>query len=154
MMKAAIFTVSTRAYKAKQESAAGAAVKRVVEQIGFEVKAGVLPEDRTVVEAVLRQLADTGSVQLILTVGATGLMKKNCAPDALADAAERLLPGIPEAIRAYNIRYSKKVILDRSAAGIRNRTVMVNLPDSAKLAKQGIEYILPELVQAVEMLNV
>lgn len=154
MMKAAVFTVSTRAYKAKQESSAGVAVKRVVEQVGFEVKAGVLPEDRTVVEAVLRQLADTGSVQLILTVGATGLMKKNCAPDALTDAAERLLPGIPEAIRAYNIRYSKKVILDRSAAGIRNRTVMVNLPDSAKLAKQGIEYILPELVQAVEMLNV
>lgn len=154
MMKAAVFTVSTRAYKAKQESSAGVAVKRVVEQVGFDVKAGVLPEDRTVVEAVLRQLADTGSVQLILTVGATGLMKKNCAPDALTDAAERLLPGIPEAIRAYNIRYSKKVILDRSAAGIRNRTVMVNLPDSAKLAKQGIEYILPELVQAVEMLNV
>ncbi len=154
MMKAAIFTVSTRAYKAKQESAAGAAVKRVVEQVGFDVKAGVLPEDRTVVEAVLRQLADTGSVQLILTVGATGLMKKNCAPDALIDAAERLLPGIPEAIRAYNIRYTKKVILDRSAAGIRNRTVMVNLPDSVKLAKQGIEYIMPELLQAVEMLNV
>ena len=71
-MKAAVFTVSTRAYKAKQESAAGTAVKRVVEQVGFDVKAGVLPEDRTVVEAVLRQLADTGSVQLILTVGSTG----------------------------------------------------------------------------------
>lgn len=154
MMKAAVFTVSTRAYKAKQESTAGMAVKRVVEQVGFDVKAGVLPEDKTVVEAVLRQLADTGSVQLILTVGATGLHKKNCAPDALTDAAERLLPGIPEAIRAYNIRYSKKVVLDRSAAGIRNRTVMVNLPDSAKLAKAGIEYILPELLQAVEMLNV
>ena len=122
-MKAAVFTVSTRAYKAKQESAAGTAVKRVVEQVGFDVKAGVLPEDRTVVEAVLRQLADTGSVQLILTVGSTGVLKKNCAPD-------------------------------RSAAGIRNRTVMVNLPDSGKLAKEGIEFILPELVRAVEMLNV
>lgn len=86
----------------------GTAVKRVVEQVGFDVKAGVLPEDRTVVEAVLRQLADTGSVQLILTVGSTGVLKKNCAPDALTDAAERLLPGIPEAIRAYSIRYSKK----------------------------------------------
>lgn len=154
MMKAAVFTVSTRAYKAKQETAAGAAVKRAVEQSGFTVKAGVLPEDKTVVEAVLRQLADTGSVHLILTVGSTGLLKKNCAPDALVDAAERLLPGIPEAIRAYNIRYSKKVILDRSAAGIRNRTVMVNLPDAMELAKEGIEYILPELMQAVEMLNV
>lgn len=153
-MKAAVFTVSTRAYKAKQESSAGMAVKRVVEQVGFDVKAGVLPEDKTVVEAVLRQLADTGAVQLILTVGATGFQKKNCAPDALTDSAERLLPGIPEAIRSYNIRYSKKVILDRSAAGIRNRTVMVNLPDSVKLAEGGLEYILPELLQAVEMLNV
>ena len=103
-MKAAVFTVSTRAYKAKQESAAGTAVKRIVEQVGFDVKAGVLPEDKTVVEAVLRQLADTGAVQLILTVGSSGVLKKNCAPDALTDAAERLLPGIPEAIRAYNIR--------------------------------------------------
>lgn len=153
-MKAAVFTVSTRAYKAKQESTAGTAAKRAVEQLGFEVRAGVLPEDKTVVEAVLRQLADTGAVQLILTVGSTGILRKNCAPDALADAAERLLPGIPEAIRTYCIRYSKKIMLDRSAAGIRNRTVMVNLPDSAKLAKEGIEYILPELVQAVEMLNV
>lgn len=153
-MKAAVFTVSTRAYKAKQESASGSAVKRVVEQVGFEVKAGVLPEDKTVVEAVLRQLADTGAVQLILTVGSTGLLRKSCAPDALTDAAERLLPGVPEAIRGYCIRYSKKIMLDRSTAGIRNRTVMVNLPDSAKLAKEGIEYILPELVQAVEMLNV
>lgn len=153
-MKAAVFTVSTRAYKAKQESAAGAAVKRAVEQSGFDVKAGVLPEDKTVVEAVLRQLADTGSAQLILTVGSVGVLKKNCAPDALTDAAERLLPGIPEAIRMYNIRYSKKVVLDRSAAGIRNRTVMVNLPDNIKLATEGIEYIMPELLQAVEMLNV
>ena len=67
--------------------------------------------------------------------------------------SERLLPGIPEAIRAYNIRYSKKAILDRSAAGIRNHTLMVNLPEGAKSAKESLEYILPELVHVVEMLS-
>lgn len=153
-MKAAVFTIGMGAYKAKKVSPAGAAVKRVVEQIGFEAKAGVLPNDKTVVEAVLRQLSDAGTMQMILTVGSTGPSEKSCAPDALAEAAERLLPGIPEAVRAYNVRYSKKVILDRSAAGIRNKTVLVNLPDSVKLAKEGVEYILPELMQTVELLNV
>lgn len=153
-MKAAVFTIGMGAYKAKKVSPAGAAVKRVVEQIGFEAKAGVLPNDKTVVEAVLRQLSDAGTMQMILTVGSTGPSEKSCAPDALAEAAERLLPGIPEAVRAYNVRYSKKVILDRSAAGIRNKTVLVNLPDSVRLAKEGVEYILPELMQTVELLNV
>ncbi len=153
-MKAAVFTISTGAYKSKKVSPAGAAVKRVVEQIGFETKAGVLPNDKTVVEEVLRQLADEGTIQIILTIGSTGPSGRSCAPEALTEAAERLLPGIPEAVRAYNVRYSKKVILDRSAAGVRNKTVIVNFPDSVKLAKEGVEYILPELMQTVEVLNV
>lgn len=152
-MKAAVFTISMGAYKTKKVSPAGAAVKRVVEQIGFEAKTGVLPDDKIVVEAVLRQLADAGTIQMILTVGSTGPSRRSCAPEALTEAVERLLPGIPEAVRAYNVRYSKKVILDRSAAGIRNKTVIVNLPDSVKLAKGGVEYILPELMQTVELLN-
>ena len=69
-------------------------------------------------------------------------------------SADRLLPGIPEAVRAYTLRYTKKVILDRSTAGIRNKTLIVNLPDSAKAAKEGLEYILPELVQVVETMQV
>lgn len=152
-MKAAVFTINTRAYREREESAAGAAAKRLLERVGIEVKAGALPEDKEVVSTVMKQLADAGSVQLILTVGATGIQKKDCAPDALTETAERLLPGIPEALRAYNIRYSKKIILDRSAAGIRCKTMMLNLPDSAKLAKESLEYILPELVQVVETLS-
>lgn len=153
-MKAAIFTINTRIYREKGESAANAALKRTLERVGIDVKAaGALPEDRAVVAAVMKQLADAGSVQLILTSGATGFQKKDCAPDAVMDVADRLLPGIPEALRAYNLRYSKKVILDRSAAGIRNNTVILNLSDSAKLAKESLEYILPELVQVVETLS-
>ena len=88
-------------------------------------------------------------MELILTTGATGIRKRDCAPDVVMEVSERLLPGIPEAIRAYNIRYSKKAILDRSAAGIRNHTLMVNLPEGAKSAKESLEYILPELVHVV-----
>ena len=68
----------------------------------------------------------------------------------MRETADRLLPGIPEALRAYNLRHTKKVILDRSEAGIRKKTLMINLPESAKMAKEDLEYILPEVVQVVD----
>ncbi len=153
-MRAAIFTIDTGAYKAKAESAAASALKRMLEHVGFEVKAaGLLPQEREVVAAVMRQLSDSGSVDLILTTGASGYMEDECAPDALTDVADRLLPGIGEALRAYNLRYSKKSMLERLQAGIRKKTLMMNLPESAKTAKEDMEYILPEIVQVVENLS-
>lgn len=153
-MRAAIFTLDTGAYKAKAESAAATALKRMLEHVGFEVRAAsVLPQERAVLASVLKQLADSGSVDLILTTGAVEYRERDCAPDALADVADRLLPGIPEALRAYSIRYSKKIILDRSAAGIRKKTLIINLPESAKMAKEDMEYILPEVVQVVETMS-
>lgn len=154
MMRAAIFSIDTGAYKAKAESAAATALKRLLEQVGFEVKAaGILPQEKGVVATVLSQLADSQSVELILTAGAVGYQKDDCAAEALTEVAERLLPGIPEALRAYNMRYSKKAILESMAAGIRNKTLMINLPESAKTAKENMEYILPEVVQVVENIS-
>lgn len=155
MMRAAIFAIDTGAYRAKAESAAATALKRLLEQVGFEVKAaGTLPQEQDVVATVLRQLSDSGSVELILTTGATGYQAEDCAAQAVTDAADRLLPGIPEALRTYNLRYSKKAILETMAAGIRKKTLMVNLPESAKTAKEDMEYILPEVVQVVENINI
>ncbi len=154
MMRAAIFTIDSGIYKAKAESAAASALKRMLQQVGFEVKAaGVLPQEREVVSTVLRQLSDSGSVELILTTGAVGYQEGDCAPEALTDVAEILLPGIPEALRAYNLRYSKSSMMDRMMAGIRKKTLMINLPESAKTAKVDMEYILMETVQTVENLN-
>lgn len=154
-MRAAIFTIDTGAYKAKAESAAASALRRMLEHVGFEVKAaGLLPQEKEVVASVMRQLSDSGSVEMIITTGAVGYMEEDCAPDALSEVADRLLPGIPEALRAYNLRYSKKSILERLQAGIRNQTLILNLPESAKTAKEDMEYILPELVQVVENLNI
>lgn len=153
-MKAAIFTIDTGAYRAKAESAAASALKRLLEQVGFDVKAaGVLPQEREVIESVFRQLADSESVDLILTTGAVGYLEEDCAPDALTEVADRLLPGISEALRAYNLRYSKKSMLERQNAGIRNKTLIINLPESAKTAKEDMEYILTETVQVVENIN-
>ena len=94
-MRAAIFTLDTGAYKAKAESAAATALKRMLEHIGFEVKAaGVLPEEKDVLASVIKQLCDSGSVELILTTGSVGYQISDCAPDAVLETADRILPGI------------------------------------------------------------
>lgn len=153
-MKAAIFTLNSKLYNAKEGSPAAVVLKRTLEQAGFEVKAaGVLPQDKDVVASVLQRLSDSSAVNLILTTGAAGYRETDCAPDALTEVADRLLPGIPEALRTFNLRYSKKAILDRSAAGIRNKTVIINLPETSKKAKENLEYILPEIVHLTEALN-
>ena len=96
-MRTAIFTIDTESYEAKKKSAAGEALKRMLEQNRLEVKAAkVLPRDKEVVATVFRQLADSGSVELIITTGATGYLEQDCAPKAVEEVAEQLIPGIPE----------------------------------------------------------
>ena len=150
-MRAVILSLDTGAYKAKADVAAAASLKRILEQVGIEVRAAkAFPEDKEMLKTVFCKLADAGMVELVLTTGAVGFLEKHCAPDAVRETADRLLPGIPEALRAYNLRHTKKVILDRSEAGIRKKTLMINLPESAKMAKEDLEYILPEVVQVVD----
>ena len=147
-MRAVILSLDTGAYKAKADVAAAESLKRMLEQVGIEVRAAkAFPEDKEMLKTVLCKLADAGMVELVLTTGAVGFLEKHCAPDAVRETADRLLP---EALRAYNLRHTKKVILDRSEAGIRKKTLMINLPESAKMAKEDLEYILPEVVQVVD----
>ncbi|MBU3839686.1 MAG: molybdenum cofactor biosynthesis protein [Candidatus Ruminococcus intestinipullorum] len=153
-MKAAIFTLDTEGYVAKKESQTGLVLKRMLEQIGYEVIAvRVIPRDQKVAASILKRVADDHSADLILTTGAVGYTQSDCAPDALSEVADRLLPGIPEAIRAYMLRYKKNAMLNRAVAGIRGTTVMLNLSEEVQMAQGSLEYILPELTQAVEMLN-
>ena len=141
-MRAVILSLDTGAYKAKADVAAAASLKRMLEQVGIEVRAAkAFPEDKEMLKTVLCKLADAEMVELVLTTGAVGFLEKHCAPDAVRETADRLLPGI---------RHTKKVILDRSEAGIRKKTLMINLPESAKMAKEDLEYILPEVVQVID----
>ena len=110
-MRAAIFTLDTGAYKAKAESAAATSLKRMLEHIGFEVKAaGVLPEEKDVLSSVIRQLSDNRSVELILTTGSVGYRSRDCAPDVLMETADRLLPGIAQNTNAYFLMQTMGII--------------------------------------------
>lgn len=126
----------------------------MLKQVSFETKfIKVLPDDRAILSEVMKKLADNNAVDLIITSGGTGFAKDDCTPEATLDIVDRQVPGIPEAMRAYSMRFTKRAMLTRSAAGIRKDTLIVNLPGSPKGAKECLEYILPELVHGVEILT-
>lgn len=115
----------------------------------------MIPKDRKVAASVLKRVAEEQTARLVLTTGATGHLESDCAPYALMDVAERLLPGIPETLHVHSATgILCRRFLDCSAAGVCKKTLMVNLPGDAKEAKEALEFILPELKRAIEMLNV
>ena len=126
----------------------------MLKQVGFETKfMKVLPDDKMILSQVMKKLADNDLVDLILTSGGTGFAKDDCTPEATLEILDREIRGIPEAMRAYTMRFTKRTMLTRSVAGIRKNTIIVNLPGSPKGASECLEYVLPELVHGVEVLT-
>lgn len=153
-MRAAIIIASTSGYKGEREDKCGPALQRMLKQVGFETKfMKVLPDDKMILSQVMKKLADNNLVDLILTSGGTGFAKDDCTPEATLEILDREIRGIPEAMRAYTMRFTKRTMLTRSVAGIRNNTIIVNLPGSPKGASECLEYVLPELVHGVEILT-
>lgn len=153
-MKAAIIVASTSGYKGEREDKSGPTIARMLKQVGFEVKfLKVLPDDKMILSEVMKKLADNHLADLIVTSGGTGFAKDDCTPDATIEVIDKQIPGIPEAMRAYSMRFTKRAMLSRAVAGIRKETIILNLPGSPKGAKECLEFVLPELVHGVEILT-
>lgn len=153
-MKAAIIVASTSGYKGEREDKSGPTIARMLKQVGFEVKfLKVLPDDKMILSEVMKKLADNHLADLIVTSGGTGFAKDDCTPDATIEVIDKQIPGIPEAMRAYSMRFTKRAMLSRAVAGIRKETIILNLPGSPKGAKECLEFVLLELVHGVEILT-
>lgn len=152
-MKVAIITASTLGYEGKREDKSGMLAKKILERAGFEIKVmKILPDDRKILSEVMKRLADSHIVDLIVTTGGTGFAKDDVTPEATLDIVERQVPGIPEAMRAYSMQQTKRAMLSRAAAGIRKETLIINLPGSPKAVKECLEYTISEIVHGVEIL--
>lgn len=136
-MKAAIIIASTSGYKGYREDKCGPIIQRMLKQVGFETKfLKVLPDDQTILAEVMKKLADNHLVDLIITSGGTGIAKDDCIPEATLEIADRRVPGIPEAMRIYSMRFTKRAMLTREEAVIRKDTLIVNLPAVRKGQKK------------------
>ena len=154
MKRVAIITASDSGYRGEREDLSGPAAREIVEKAGYEVVSmDILTDDQVMLAGKLQEIADTGKAELILTTGGTGFSERDITPEATEEVIERKVPGIPEAIRAYSMTITKRAMLSRGTAGIRGKTLIVNLPGSPKAVKECLEYIIDALGHGIEILT-
>ena len=154
MKRAAIITASDSGYRGEREDLSGPAIKEIAEKNGYEVVSmEILPDDREMLSRRMAQIADGYEAELILTTGGTGFSPRDVMPEATQDIVERNVPGIPEAMRAYSMTITKRAMLSRASAGIRKKTLIVNLPGSPKAVRESLEYIIDTLEHGIEILT-
>jgi len=153
MIKAAILTVSDSCAAGKRADESGRTIENVLAKNGFEVfEKRIVADDREAIANELRLLSDKATVDIVLTTGGTGLGPRDVTPEATSSVCGRMVPGLSEMIRAEGFKKTKNAIISRGLAGIRNKTLIINLPGSPKGAKESLEIILAVLPHAVDMM--
>ena len=154
MKRVAVITSSDKGYRGEREDLSGPAVKEIVEAAGYQVVSmDILPDDREMLSARMEEIADLGLAELILTTGGTGFSQRDVTPEATEDVIERRVPGIPEAMRAFSMTITKRAMLSRATAGIRKKTLIINLPGSPKAVRESLEVVMDSLGHGIEILT-
>ena len=136
---AAVITVSDKGFRGERVDTSGPNLCEILKDRGFEVVySAIVPDESERIQAELRKCADALGIALVLTTGGTGFSPRDITPEATLAVVERLAPGIPEAMRAESMKITPKGCLSRSVAGIRGRTLIINLPGSRKASAENI----------------
>ncbi len=153
-MRAAVLTISDRSARGQRPDESGPVVRDILAGKGWEVQGPtVIADDEDGIQAALIELADGDQVDLVLTTGGTGFSPRDRAPEATLAVCDRLAPGMAEAMRAASLHLTPHAMLSRAQAGLRGRTLIVNLPGSPKAARENLAVILPALPHAVQLLS-
>ena len=153
MYRIAILTASDKGSAGLREDRSGPVIAGALSAIGTVVATVIVPDDRTSIAGPLRQWADRDGIDLVLTSAGTGLSPRDITPEATLDVLERLVPGIPEAMRAYSMTLTNRAMLSRAVAGTRGRTLIINLPGSPRAVSECLEVIVPVLPHALGILT-
>jgi len=153
-MRDAILTISDSVSAGKSQDRSGPSVAARCKELGWQVVlSAVRADDRTAIEAFLRETADSNQTDLILTTGGTGLGPRDVTPEATAAVVDRLIPGFPEQMRAAGVAKTPRAILSRATAGIRGTTIIINLPGSPTGAVESFDVVAGLLPHSVAVLH-
>lgn len=152
-LDAAIITASDKGAQGLREDLSGTKTEEMLIEAGYTIAERIiLPDEKDELVHKLLKLSDMG-IALVVTTGGTGFSPRDVTPEATLEVAERLVPGIPEAMRALSMQITRRAMLSRATAGIRKRTLIVNLPGSPKAVAECLGFILPELRHGIEILR-
>ena len=153
MYTAAIITISDRASEGVYEDKTGPVLVEMLKKSGYDVRETLLiPDEKPQIETAFIRMAEQ-NIALILSAGGTGFSPRDVTPEATIAVCQRMVPGIPEAMRAASMRITPRGMLSRAVAGIRDRSLIVNLPGSPKGARENLEAVLPALAHGIAMLQ-
>jgi molybdopterin adenylyltransferase len=149
-----ILTTSDKGAEGERLDTSGDAIREMVASLKATVERyEVVPDDKETIAARLREWSDEQGLDLILTSGGTGLAPRDVTPEATLAVVERLVPGMGELMRQEGLRHTPMAMLSRAVAGVRGRTLIVNLPGSERGVRQSLEGLLPVLPHALETLR-
>jgi len=152
--RAAVITLSDKGAAGEREDKSGPLIKQMLEGSDYLVEQEImLPDDQKQLEDALVDLSDRRKVDMIITTGGTGFSRRDITPEATMAVADRLAPGIAEAIRTHSLQITGRAMLSRGVSVIRGGTLIINLPGSPKAVRESLEYVLPHLAHGIEILR-
>lgn len=150
---ASVITISDKGSRGERIDTSGPAVRTMLEDAGYQVAhTAIIPDELEAIRAELIHCSDRMGLALVVTTGGTGFSPRDVTPEATLAVVERMVPGIPEAMRFESLKYTSRACLSRSAAGIRGRTLIINLPGSEKAARENLAAVLESIGHGLDML--
>ena len=153
-LRIAILTISDRSSRDEREDLSGPALEKAILDKGWQVvHMSIVPDEKLDIQAVLMGWTSQDNIDVILTTGGTGFAPRDITPEATQEIIERETPGISELMRVESLKITKHAVLSRAISGIRNKTLIINLPGSPKGAVENLEAVADVLEHAVQLLR-
>jgi molybdopterin adenylyltransferase len=154
VIQAGVITVSDRGSRGEREDLSGREIAKLLATMDILVTAtAIIPDEKDIIKATLKDFADGKCLDLIVTTGGTGVSPRDVTPDATLEVIDKEVPGMAEAMRQASLAVTPHAMISRAVAGIRGRSLIVNLPGSPKGVRENLAVVLPALPHAIEKIK-